>query len=175
MFNNLNTWLEENYDDLPPGAIKVYLFGGCAIHLHTGARTSNDLDAELEAIKRLRGSNIVIPAVDFEDEDGLPSILEFDRNFSITLAPIHPDYKERATLISPQSKLVNLYLIAAVDIAVSKLGRIGDIDLDDIVCLYSQGKFTLEEFLETASEASDYYINPNQLKSNVDYVVSFLQ
>ncbi len=175
MFNNLDVWLADNYDDLPYGAVKVYLFGGCAIHLHTGARTSNDLDAELEVIKRLRGENVVIQAVDFEDEDGLPSILEFDRNFTITLAPIHPDYKERATLLSPQSQLVHLYLISAVDIAVSKLGRIGSVDLDDIVCLYSQGKFTLDEFLDTASEASDYYINPTQLQSNIDYVVSFLE
>jgi hypothetical protein len=119
MFNNLDAWLANNYNNLPTGAVKVYIFGGCAIHLHTGARTSNDLDAEIEAIKRLQRADVIIQAVNFEDEDGLPSILEFDRNFNTTFAPIHPDYKERARLLTTDFRLVHLYLISAVDIAVS--------------------------------------------------------
>ena len=174
MFDNLETWLKSTYNDLSPGAIKVYVFGGCAMHLHTGIRTSNDLDAEIEAVSRLRGSKIIIQAVDFIDESGLPSILEYDRNFSITLAPIHPDYKERATILNAPSLLVHLYLISPVDLAVSKLGRLGDIDLEDIVNLHSQKLFTIEEFITATHEAGDYYINPRQLQSNLDYVVSFL-
>ncbi len=43
MFENLDSFLVENYTDLPNNteAIKVYLFGGCAVHLHTGSRATN--------------------------------------------------------------------------------------------------------------------------------------
>jgi hypothetical protein len=76
--------------------------------------------------------------------------------------------------LTTEFQAVSLYLISAVDIAVSKLGRLGKVDVDDIVNLYQANLFTLPEFLATAETASDYYINPNQLQSNIDYVQSFL-
>ncbi|WP_052676491.1 hypothetical protein [Pseudomonas sp. 2(2015)] len=32
-----------------PGALKIYVFGGCALHILTNARGSADVDAELMA------------------------------------------------------------------------------------------------------------------------------
>lgn len=31
----------------PPGSLKVFVFGGCAVHLLTHARGSADIDAEI--------------------------------------------------------------------------------------------------------------------------------
>ncbi|GAB4539047.1 MAG: hypothetical protein Tsb0014_29120 [Pleurocapsa sp.] len=96
MFENLDTYLERNYNDLPQEAVKVYLFGGCAIHLHIGSRVSNDLDAELELIQRLKPIatlEAAIKAVGFNNEEDDYCMLDFDGNFNPTIAPIHPDYK----------------------------------------------------------------------------------
>lgn len=54
MFEGLDSYLERSYDNLPDEAVKVYLFGGCAIHLHIGSRASNDIDAELQIIQELK-------------------------------------------------------------------------------------------------------------------------
>jgi hypothetical protein len=144
MFENLDSYLDKNYDDLPKEAVKVYLFGGCAIHLHIGDRASNDLDAELQPISKLKPTKILekaIKSVDFDDEDGLPSILDFDGNFNPTIAPIHPEYKERASfLFTTRLELVSLYLVSAVDIAVSKLGRFESVDREDIIHLFQHNK-----------------------------------
>ena len=73
MFENLDSHLERKYDNLPSEAVKVYLFGGCAIHLHIGTRASNDVDADLQLIQRLNSVDILqygIKAVSFDDEEG---------------------------------------------------------------------------------------------------------
>ena len=72
---------------------------------------------------------------------------DFDGNFNPTIAPIHPDYKERSSLLHlTQSRLVSLYLVSAVDIAVSKLGRFESVDREDIVNLFQNNMFTIEDF-----------------------------
>ena len=71
MFEDLDSWLRKNYSNLPHNAISVYLFGGCAMHLHTGVRTSNDVDAYLKSIPQLKQTyelEKAIQAVDFDDE-----------------------------------------------------------------------------------------------------------
>jgi len=99
MFENLDSWLSENYNDLPHNAVKVYLFGGCAIHLHTGARTSNDVDAELKKLHNLTFPEIVIKPVFFKDEKGFRKGLFFDGNFDTSLASLDPSYDERAIFL----------------------------------------------------------------------------
>lgn len=39
---------------MPHGAVKAFIFGGCAFHIHTNARGSNDIDAEIQAIQQLQ-------------------------------------------------------------------------------------------------------------------------
>lgn len=180
MFENLDTYLEKNYKDLPQEAVKVYLFGGCAIHLHIGNRASNDIDAELETIPKLKpmaNLEFAIKAVGFDDEEGDYCMLDFDGNFNPTIAPIHPDYKERSSLLyTTQSKLVSLYLVSAVDIAVSKLGRFESVDREDIINLFQNKMFTIEDFIETAEEAEKYYgVAPDKLRFNIDMAIELLR
>jgi hypothetical protein len=36
-----------------PGAVKVVVFGGCAVHLYTHHRVSTDVDAEMQIFRRV--------------------------------------------------------------------------------------------------------------------------
>ena len=180
MFENLDTYLGKNYNELPEEAVKVYLFGGCAIHLHIGNRASNDVDAELEPIQKLKpvaNLETAIKAVGFDDEEGDYCMLDFDGNFNPTIAPIHPDYKERSSLLhTTKLKLVSLYLVSAVDIAVSKLGRFESVDREDIINLFQNGMFTLEDFKETAEEAKNYYsVATDKLEFNINMAIDLLE
>jgi hypothetical protein len=44
MFGSLARELEA--ENAPPGALRVIVFGGCAVHLYTSHRVSMDVDAE---------------------------------------------------------------------------------------------------------------------------------
>jgi hypothetical protein len=180
MFENLDTYLMKNYSNLPNEAVKVYLFGGCAIHLHIGSRASNDIDAELQIIPELKpldNLESAIKAVSFDDEEGDYCTLDFDGNFNPTIAPVHPDYQDRSShLYTTESKLVSLYLVSAVDIAVSKLGRFESVDREDIVNLFQNNMFTIEDFTETAKEAKKYCgVATDKLEFNTKMAIDLLK
>ncbi|WP_228278525.1 MULTISPECIES: hypothetical protein [Acinetobacter] len=50
LFQELEDWISMNHQYLPHGAVKTFIFGGCAFHIHTNARGSNDIDAEIQSI-----------------------------------------------------------------------------------------------------------------------------
>ena len=177
MFENLDSWLRENYHNLPHNSLKVYLFGGCAVHIHTGARTSNDVDAELKKLNPLACPQIVIKPVFFKNEQGLRKGLFFDGNFDTSLASLDPCYEDRAIfLYTTQSQLVSLYLVSAVDLAVSKLGRLETNDRADIQVLYQQGLFSEQEFIDTANEALSYYpVRPDKLSFNIRQALDLIR
>ena len=163
--------------DLPPGAIKAFIFGGCALHIHTNARGSNDLDVALEAAQHLKAYDIrlELDPVYFEDEHGLPSILELDTQFNTALASVSPDYQERSILLTGGEKLLHIYLVSAVDLAVSKLGRLASDDMQDILRLYEAKGFDLPEFEMVAQDALDYYATPKPLELNIKHVLRELR
>jgi hypothetical protein len=180
MFEDLDSYLEKSYDNLRDEAVKVYLFGGCAIHLHIGSRASNDIDAELQIIQELKpldNLESAIKAVSFDDEEGDYCMLDFDGNFNPTIVPVHPDYKDRSShLHTTQSKLVSLYLVSAVDIAISKLGRFASVDQEDIVNLFQNNMFTIEDFIETAEEAKKYCgVATDKLEFNIKMAIDLLK
>ena len=177
MFENLDSWLIENYNNLPENAIQVYLFGGCAVHLHTGARTSNDVDAELKKLNNLTIPGKVIKPVFFKNEQGLRKSLFFDGNFATSLASLDPSYEERAILLhKTRSKLVSLFLVSAVDLAVSKLARLEINDRADIKILFQKGLFSEQEFIDTANEALNYYpVRPDGLSFNIKQALDLIR
>lgn len=177
MFENLDSWLVENHNDLPHDVVQVYLFGGCAVHLHTAARTSNDVDAQLKKSSDLILEKIVIKPVFFQNETGLRKSLFFDGNFDTSMASLDPGYEDRAIFLHrTKSKLVSLYLVSAVDLAVSKLARLEINDRHDIKSLYRQGLFTQEEFLKIAYEALSYYpVRPDGLLFNIEQAMDLIR
>ncbi len=163
--------------DLPAGSIKAFIFGGCALHIHTNARGSNDLDVELEAARHLKIEEIrlELDPVYFEDENGLPSILELDTQFNTALASVSSDYKERAIPLTGREKPLHIYLVSAVDLAVSKLGRLASDDMQDIIHLYQVGGFDLQLFESIAQDALDYYAIPKPLELNIKHALRELR
>ncbi|XRA83380.1 hypothetical protein RPN53_15770 [Pseudomonas putida] len=75
-------------DGNPPGSLKVFVFGGCAVHLLTHARGSADIDAEIEAARVLRKDEIMAvytPPEGYEDSDGRDLQVYLDQNYTNAL------------------------------------------------------------------------------------------
>lgn len=173
MFDNLADFLEDR--GAKPGSCKAYIFGGCALHLHTNARGSSDLDIELEAMERISPDELVLALdeVFFDDPETGPSSIVFDPNFTPTLAPLHEDYQEDAIWLNrnEEDSPIWVYLVQKVDLAVSKLGRYGDQDIDDIHTLFDHG-LSIDEFKYRAEEARKYFPgNLDRLTGNITHVI----
>lgn len=177
LFQELENYISKNHKNLPNGAVKAFIFGGCAFHIHTNARGSNDIDAEIQAIQQLKKHDIVVflenNDVEYLDDNNLETNLEFDRSFNTSLASVDPDYPERAIPLVA-NRIVEVYLVSGLDLAISKLARLSDRDIEDIKELYLNGKFSLEAFKKSANNAEMYYATPEQLHSNIQYIVSIL-
>ena len=177
LFQELENYILKNHKNLPNGAVKAFIFGGCAFHIHTNARGSNDIDAEIQAIQQLKKHDIVVflenNDVEYLDDNNLETNLEFDRSFNTSLASVDPDYLERAIPLVA-NRIVEVYLVSGLDLAISKLARLSDRDIEDIKELYLNGKFSLEAFKKSANNAEMYYATPEQLHSNIQYIVSIL-
>ncbi|MBU3005938.1 DUF6036 family nucleotidyltransferase [Paraglaciecola arctica] len=155
------------------GAIKAFIFGGCAIHLFTNVRGSDDVDIEISSAKKLDTHSLILEVDDVYYTDPLEGdkVLSLDDTFNVGLPTLHPDYKERVIPLSTGNTVLHVYLVSAIDIAISKLERCQADDVTDIVALYKKGYFTLDEFEELAIEASGYSINPEKLRLNISHVI----
>ena len=177
LFKELEDWLIQHHENLPNGAVKAFIFGGCAFHIHTNARGSNDIDAEIQAISQLKKEDIFLflenNDIEFLDTNDLETNLEFDSGFNTSLASIDPDYDKRVIALVYDS-IVEVYLVSGLDLAVSKLATLSDRDIQAIQELYRKNKFSIEEFEISANNAKDYYATPEQLDSNIRYMVSLL-
>ena len=80
MFENLDSWLIENYSLFPNNAIQGYFFSGCAIHLYIRERTGNNVDTAIKKLRSLNMTEIVIKPVFFINEKGLRKSLFFIDN-----------------------------------------------------------------------------------------------
>lgn len=158
-----------------PGSYKAYLFGGCALHIHTNARGSNDIDVEFNAARWITRTDVAISKETITYKAGsIRRKLAFDANFTPLLGPLHEDYQEDAIQLQKQitDSPLWIYVVTAEDLAVSKLGRFGEQDIKDILTLLNMKKMTLESFYERASEAISYFVgNTTRTKGNLEHIV----
>ena len=114
--------------------IRMYVAGGAALHLYTGERVSRDVDATFSR-------RIALPEnleVAYRDADGAARLLYFDRQFNGTPGLLHEDaYDDSVPLLLEGSdwKVLEIRLLSALDLAVSKLGRFSGQDREDIATL----------------------------------------
>ncbi|HBP0428809.1 TPA: hypothetical protein L5Q11_005023 [Pseudomonas aeruginosa] len=146
-----------------PGVMKIFVFGGCGVHLLTHSRGSADVDAEIEAARLLREEEILArfdAPVFYKDQMGGELTLEFDVNYNTTFGPLHEDYRDRAIPIDgfDGDQPLHIYVAAGVDLAISKLGRYTEQDKADIEALIDCGRVDVEEFVTLAEEAIDYAV-----------------
>nr|WP_328824276.1 DUF6036 family nucleotidyltransferase [Pseudomonas arcuscaelestis] len=147
----------------PPGSLKVFIFGGCAVHLLTHARGSADIDAEIEAARVLRKDEIMAvytPPEGYEDSDGRDLQVYLDQNYTNALGPLHEDYRERAIPMEgfEGEQPLHIFVAAGVDLAISKLGRFTENDQSDIEQLIECGRVDVGQFVTLATEAIDYAV-----------------
>ncbi|QOQ75518.1 hypothetical protein IMF22_00090 [Pseudomonas poae] len=166
-----------------PGAVKVIVFGGCAVHLYTHHRVSTDVDAEIYCANtrdklRLRTLLAEFPEEFFDDQSGRVMELNYDLQYNTGFGPLHEDYWERSLPLEefPDEAALHLHIAAPIDIAISKLGRATDQDVSDIMALLRAGFILTTEFRRLALQAIDMYVGnkepPRSILTNIlhDYL-----
>src|ERR1700749_1775977 len=88
-FREIVKRIEGSLRGLPPRTlpIRMYVAGGAALHLYTGQRLSDDIDASFS-------HRIALPEdldVAYRGADGTAQLLYFDRQYNDTLGLLHED------------------------------------------------------------------------------------
>jgi len=141
--------------------IRMYVAGGTALHFHTGERVSVDVDAVFSR-------RIALPDgldVAYRDEDGAARLLYFDRQYNDTLGLMHEDAYEDSVPLALEGidpTVLDVRILAPVDLAVSKLGRFSAQDRSDIVALARRGLITAAAMESRAIEAVGSYVGDTQ-------------
>jgi hypothetical protein len=132
--------------------IRMVVGGGAALHLLTGARVSEDVDAVFS--KRVLFNEEI--EVSYRDPDGRARLLYLDRNYNDTLGLLHLDaHKDAQPVAFPgiDKKLIDVRVLAPIDLAVSKLSRFADQDREDILLLAREGLIDSASLRKRAEQA----------------------
>ncbi|PMZ73092.1 hypothetical protein CD175_25715 [Pseudomonas laurylsulfatiphila] len=163
MFKSVEAELE--LENAGPGAVKIIVFGGCAVHLYTHHRVSTDVDAEIYEAHVPDGLHLQtmlaeIPEQYVDERSGRLMELNYDLQYNTSFGPIHEDYWERSLPFEefPVESPLHVHIAAPVDIAISKLGRATDQDIGDIKALLRAGFILTSEFRRLALQAIDVYV-----------------
>ncbi|HEX9276997.1 MAG TPA: DUF6036 family nucleotidyltransferase [Burkholderiales bacterium] len=138
--------------------VRVYVAGGAALHLYTGARYSRDIDARIDLPR------LALPAdmkVAYEGPDGLPQLLYYDMQYNESSALLHEDaHKDSVPIEVPgvNPKRLDVRLFSPVDLAVSKLSRFEAHDQEDILALAKAGLIDADSLQQRALEALPGYV-----------------
>jgi hypothetical protein len=158
-------------DALP---IRMYVAGGAALHFHTGERVSVDVDA---AFSR----RIVLPEgleVAYRDPDGAARLLYLDRQYNETFALMHEDAHRDSVplaLAGIDPSVLDVRVLAPVDLAVTKLGRFSAQDRVDIASLVRRGLVTPEALETRATQALTGYIgDARRLQAHIALAVELV-
>jgi len=136
--------------------VKAFIAGGAAVHLYTGHRVSEDLDVEFSR-RVIVPSDLVIAYI---DETGAERAVIFDTNYNSTLALMDEGYIEHAHLIGTPNGdgRMEVYVLSAIDLAISKLSRFADNDRGDIAALAREGLIGSTELEQKANDALGGYV-----------------
>jgi hypothetical protein len=135
----------------------MYVAGGAALHLYTGERVSRDIDATFSR-------RIALPEnleVAYRDADGAARLLYFDRQYNDTLGLLHEDAYDDSVplaLAGNDASVLEVRLLSALDLAVSKIGRFSSQDQDDIATLARSELISSAALRRRAEEALRGYV-----------------
>lgn len=137
--------------------IKMYVAGGAALHFYTGERVSRDVDAVFS-------HRIALPEnleVAYRDADGAARLLYFDRQYNDTVSLMHEDAHEDSIpllLDGIDRGVLDVRLLAPLDLAISKLSRFSEQDRSDIMSLVRHQGIRSDELRQRAQEALAGYV-----------------
>jgi hypothetical protein len=148
--------------------IKMYVAGGAAMHFYTGERVSNDIDAVFSR-------RIVLPddlEIAYQDADGRARLLYFDRQYNDTFSLMHEDAHDDCIPLSLKqidASVLDVRLLSALDLAVSKISRSSSQDHGDIAALAKHGLIKSVALRRRAVQAMGGYVgNLDTLKGAID-------
>jgi hypothetical protein len=158
-FTELAARIAEPLSALPKRVlpIKMYVAGGAALHFYTGERTSKDIDASFSR-------RIVLPEdleVSYRDADGAARLLYFDRQYNDTFALMHEDAQQDSVPLSLKevdATVLDVRLLCALDLAVSKISRLSSQDREDIAALARHGLIRSSALRRRAEAALAGYV-----------------
>jgi Nucleotidyltransferase of unknown function (DUF6036) len=168
-FSEIAARIAASLTGVAPGVLPVqmYVAGGAALHFLTGERVSVDVDA---AFSR----RIALPDqldVAYRDEDGAARLLYFDRQYNDALGLMHEDAHSDSlalTLPGVDCRVLDVRILAPLDLAVSKLGRFSEQDRADISALARRGLIDPERLESRATEALGGYVGDTaRLRGNI--------
>ena len=137
--------------------VKMYVAGGAALHFYTGERVSRDIDAVFSR-------RIALPDdldVAYRDADGAARLLYFDRQYNDTLSLMHEDAHEDSIPLSLEgidAGVLDVRLLAPLDLAVTKLSRFSERDRSDIASLARHRHISSAGLRHRAREALAGYV-----------------
>ena len=147
--------------------IKMYVAGGAALYFYTGDRISRDIDAAFS-------HRIVLPdnlAVSYSDADGAARLLYFDQQYNDSFALMHEDARDDSAplkLENVDSHTLDIRLLSALDLAVSKISRFSNQDRQDIISLAKHGLIDAGALRTRAEEAAGAYVgNLDSLQTSI--------
>jgi len=176
-FTELMQRISAPLSELPKRSLPIRMFvaGGAALHFYTGARISNDVDAVFS--KRIALPNDL--EVAYRDPDGAARLLYFDRQYNDTFALMHEDAQDDSvplTLREIDASVLEVRLLSALDLAVSKISRFSSQDRDDITALAKRGLIKSAALRRRSLEALENYVgNHETLKGTIDLACRILQ
>lgn len=148
--------------------VRMYVAGGAALHFYSGSRFSIDVDAAFS-------HRIHLPddlKVSFRDAEGNARLLYFDNQYNDTLALLHEnayDDSHPLELDGIDPRVLDVRILSALDLAVSKISRFSAQDRDDIRTLAIRGLIDSAAVRQRASEATGGYVgNLDRLNTSIE-------
>lgn len=169
-FNKVVSRLQEHLRGSKPDAfpIRMYVAGGAALHLLTGERVTEDVDATFS--KRILLNEDI--EVSYRDADGRARLMYLDRNYNDTLGLMHENaYDDSRPVDIPgiDKKMIDVRVLSPVDLAVSKLARFTDQDREDLEILAKRGLVDSASLRKRAAEALQGYVgDPATVRNSID-------
>ena len=148
--------------------VRMYVAGGAAMHLYTGERVSEDIDAVFSR-------RIALPEdleVAYRDADGAARLLYFDRQYNDTFGLLHDEAHQDSVTLSLEGidpRVIEVRLLSPLDLAVSKVGRLSEVDREDIALLVRRGLVEPVELRKRSEEAMGGYVGDlARLRNSID-------
>ncbi len=158
--------------DLP---IKMFVAGGAALHFYTGERVSRDIDAVFSR-------RIALPddlEISYQDADGAARLLYFDRQYNDTLSLMHDDAQDDSiplSLARVDAQVLEVRLLAPLDLAVSKISRFSEQDRADIESLTRHQQVRATALRRRAYEALAGYVGSvDRVRASIEFACRIVE
>lgn len=156
--------------------LPLYVGFGMGVHFHCQKRLTGDLDAWFDPVLPVPAHGMV---AEYRGPGGARRLLYWDH---INTPPIehllHPTYRDRAVEwpgVGNERRSVCLCVLAPLDLAVLKIGRLSPQDSADIIALSEVGAFGPDELRKHAEEAVRSFTgNGTEFAENIDRACSTL-